>query len=167
MKRWSFILIFFHGQATFSAFTAPQNFSGGSVEQNSRGTWCFYPTTDRTNVTCQGPLAHFNAVVESHLRHQVSVGYYNPAGERLGGAGYVIPAPPTGRIQLCVSGDTGGVPQTRCETVTGDNEIGSDPSCTVAQSQQNVTDRCYVPGESTSREAPTRSDRRSRSENNK
>jgi len=146
MKLWPFLIIICYGQATFSAFTAPQNFSGGSIERNSRGTWCFYPTTHRTDLACRGPRSYLNAVLHSHLRQKVSVGYYNPAGERIGGAGYTIQTPATVIIHLCVSGDTGS-PQTRCETVTRDNQIGSGPGCTVARVQNGVKDGCYPPGE--------------------
>jgi hypothetical protein len=149
MRPSCLVFIVCYCQATFGAFTLPQTFHGGSLEQNQHGSWCYYPTTRRRELACRTARAHLNAALQSHLRQNASVGYYNPAGERLGGPEFAIPAPPVGRIHLCVSGNSGSLPQTRCETVTRDNEIGSNLACTVARLQRNVSDGCYVPGEAT------------------
>jgi hypothetical protein len=117
------------------------------IEQNTRGSWCYVPTSGLTMATtCTGSSADFASVLEVHLTQGLSVAYYSGIDNTLlGGGDYPIPSNP-GVIRLCVSGRSGdGNPQTLCVNALADNAFGNHPYCQVIRGQENVTDGCYAP----------------------
>jgi len=117
------------------------------VQQNAQKTWCFYPTASdaATGVSCAGDFAMVSQV---HLNTTTSIGYYAPDNSRLGGAEWAIPAANAGRVTLCVSGrGEDGTYLTACMFVTQDNSLPMSSGCEIAIAQENVTDGCYVPGQ--------------------
>lgn len=117
------------------------------IQQNTRGSWCYVPTSGLTTATtCTGSSADFASVLEAHLAQGLSVAYYSGIDNALlGGGDYSIPSNP-GVIRLCVSGRSGDEnPQTLCVNALADNAFGNHPYCQVIRGQENVTDGCYAP----------------------
>lgn len=115
-------------------------------EQNTRGSWCYVPTSGLTiATTCTGTSADFASVLEVHLAQGLSVAYYSGIDNALlGGGDYPIPSNP-GVIRLCMSGRSGdGNPYTLCVNALADNAFGNHPYCQVIRGQENVTDGCYA-----------------------
>lgn len=113
-------------------------------EQNTRGSWCYVPTSGLTiATTCTGTSADFASVLEVHLAQGLSVAYYSGIDNALlGGGDYPIPSNP-GVIRLCMSGRSGdGNPYTLCVNALADNAFGNHPYCQVIRGQENVTDVC-------------------------
>ena len=117
------------------------------IQQNTRGSWCYVPTSGLTTATtCTGGSADFASVLEAHLAQGLSTAYYSGIDNTLlGGGDYPIPSNP-GVIRLCVSGRSGDEkPQTLCVNALADNALGNHPYCQVIRGQENVTDGCYAP----------------------
>ena len=78
------------------------------IQQNTRGSWCYVPTSGLTTATtCTGSSADFASVLEAHLAQGLSTAYYSGIDNTLlGGGDYPIPSNP-GVIRLCVSGRSG------------------------------------------------------------
>ena len=144
----SLTAILFTVHVAFAAITMPLTSYGNAVQQNSAGTWCYYPKVDRDLQTiCRGPSADYQAVVDAHINQTISVSYYNAALVRVGGAEWLLPASAQEKTYLCLSGRAGdGSYQTSCGLSTRDNVIYTLFRCDVAVGQRVVTDGCYVPG---------------------
>ena len=146
-----FIFLFFallSSELTRAAFTQITRSSSSSVEQNSQGTWCFYPQGNyRIDTACTGNNAQFSAVIDAHVAQGNSISYYSPSLQRLGGAEYPVKTT-NGQVYLCLSGRTlDGQYVTQCETSVRDNSFGSVfGKCALDRSQIAVTDGCYEPG---------------------
>ena len=148
----NFFTFFFFGLASLgfsqAAFTQVTRSSGSTVEQNSQGTWCFYPqSTFRVDAACTGNNAQFSAVIDAHIAQGSSISYYSPSLQRLGGPEYPVKTT-NGQVFLCLSGRTlDGQYVTQCETSVRDNSFGSAfGKCALDRSQVAVTDGCYEPG---------------------
>jgi hypothetical protein len=129
---------------TLAAFNSPTTYVVDTVQQNSKGVWCYYPQSGETRSTSCG--GDFNAVLGVHLKTTVSIGYYGPDNTRYGGAEWSVPVDNTGKVTLCVSGRAGdGTYQTACMFVTADNSLPISGGCLAAVAQTTVTDGCYVP----------------------
>jgi len=130
-----------------AAFTLPTSFFEDVVQQNAQKTWCYYPAVGQTRaVSCAGDFTMVSLV---HLNTTISIGYYAPDNTRYGGAEWSVPLVNPGRVTLCVSGRAqDGTYMTACMFVTADNSLplGGD-SCSMAIGQKNVTDGCYVSGQ--------------------
>ena len=140
--------ILFTVHVASAAITMPLTSSGDAVQQNSAGTWCYYPKADRNLQTiCREASADFQAVVDTHINQTISISYYNAALVRVGGAEWLLPASVQEKTYLCLSGRAGdGSYETSCELSRRDNVIRAFPRCVVAVGQRVVTDGCYVPG---------------------
>ena len=142
------LVALFCTQAAFSAFTIPISEYRGSLEQNSKGTWCWFPRYTENDLSCRGGLASYNAVLEAHINQTTSIGYYNVNLERLGGPEWRIPASYVGVIFICLSGKKGdGILNTLCGGAHEDNQLPSG-GCEVALGQTTVVDGCYDPSSS-------------------
>jgi hypothetical protein len=143
----SLTAILFTVHVAFAAITMPLTSSGDAVQQNSAGTWCYYPKADRSLRTiCRGAGADFQTVVDTHINQTISISYYNAALVRVGGAEWPLPASLQEKTFLCLSGRAGdGSYETACELSRQDNVIHIISRC-VAVGQRVVSDGCYVPG---------------------
>ena len=153
---FSFLVLAFIFQA-HAAITTAINRNGDFVEQNSRGTFCFYPRAvdpASIDVACVGgSKGDFAAVMDAHLNQTTSINYFSGSLERLGGPEWVFNGRGR-RIYLCLSGRAGDYTyQTMCTNVSRDNSLGNSttPFCKVQTAQRRVTDGCYVPNQA----APT------------
>jgi len=135
-------------QVSKAAFTEPTSNGQDSIQQNGEGTWCFYPRANfKTDVACTGNDAQFEPVMEVHLSQGVSISYYAPSLERLGGAEYPVKTT-QGHVFLCISGRAlDGKYVTHCEITWSDNRFGkASAMCGLEIAQEEVTDGCYEPG---------------------
>jgi hypothetical protein len=132
----------------YAAITMPLVSVGDAVQQNSAGTWCYYPKADRNLQTiCRDSVADFQAVIDTHLSQTISISYYDAALNRVGGAEWLLPTSTQEKTYLCLSGRAGdGSYETSCELSRRDNVIHGGSRCTVAVGQREVSDGCYVPG---------------------
>ena len=134
--------------------TAPYAVEKDAIQQNSAGTWCYYPATKNVhNIACSGvrndQRTEFTSVLNAHLNQTISIGYYALDDSRLGGAEWVL-ATTAGPVRICVSGRAGdGTYETRCGNVEADNSLGTDSGhiCRLSIGQTAVTDGCYEPGQ--------------------
>jgi hypothetical protein len=139
--------ILFVVHVAFAAITTPLTSSGDAVQQNSAGTWCYYPQAHNLQAICRGAAADFQAVVDTHINQTISISYYNAALVRVGGAEWLLPVSTQEKTYLCLSGRAGdGSYETSCELSRRDNFIHASSRCVVAVGQNVVTDGCYVPG---------------------
>ena len=142
------LIALFCTQAAFSAFTIPISEYRGSLEQNSKGTWCWFPRYTSNDLSCRGGFASYNAVLAAHINQTTSIGYYNVNLELLGGPEWRIPASYVGVISICLSGRKGdGIFNTLCGRAYEDNKLPSE-GCEVALGQTTVVDGCYDPSSS-------------------
>jgi hypothetical protein len=147
LLRRSLVFLLLFSPSTFAAFTLPTSESNNFIQQNSHGTWCYFPAAGQTRATtCTGD---YELVMEVHLNQTISIGYYGPDNTRLGGAEWAIPVSNPGKVNLCASGRAeDGSYQSICAEVTEDNSLGGVSNCQVAVGQNSVTDGCYVAGQS-------------------
>ena len=140
--------LFLAVNVAYAAITMPLTNSGDAVQQNSAGTWCYYPKAERNLQTiCRDSAADFQAVIDVHLNQTISISYYDAALTRVGGAEWLLPASTQEKTYLCLSGRAGdGSYKTSCELSRRDNVIRAFPRCIVAVGQREVSDGCYVPG---------------------
>lgn len=156
---FQFILIFFLALLavpSHCAFTLPTTvpYAKDAVQQNTAGTWCFYPATKNVhNLACSGVRSdqrtEFTSVLNAHLNQTISIGYYALDDSRLGGAEWVLTTT-AGPVRICLSGRAGdGTYETRCGNVDADNSLGNDSGriCRLAVGQTAVKDGCYEPGQ--------------------
>ncbi|KAH6873518.1 hypothetical protein BKA70DRAFT_283012 [Coprinopsis sp. MPI-PUGE-AT-0042] len=154
-------------RSTLGAFTTSVSSGNDTVEQNSRDTWCYYPSlTNSTQVLdtidCKGPRgkADLRRVMETHLSQKpddsLSIAYYSAGLERLGGVELPVGAARRGKVYLCLSGQADdGRYKTSCEVTEDDNAFGPWDAngderanvtvCAVEVGQRNVSDGCYFP----------------------
>ena len=123
-----------------AAFTMPvcgpvQSFC---VEKNSAGSWCLASTVVVTFKDCALP---YSVPLAAHLKQDLSIAYYSPSGQRLGGANY--PVPKLTILYICMTARlTPGQYHTICTQAQQDN--GWDPySCQVNLGPSAVSDKCY------------------------
>jgi hypothetical protein len=122
-----------------AAFTTPVCDFGNNlcVQQDSYGVWCFYSTLTTDVSTCDPP---YSIPLAAHLTQDLSIAYYSPSGQFLGGTAY--PVPGSGITYLCMSSLVAqGQYYTSCSEAPGDNEWRNDCSVDVAPSP--VSDGCY------------------------
>ncbi|TFK17614.1 hypothetical protein FA15DRAFT_628681 [Coprinopsis marcescibilis] len=143
---------------SFAAFTLPIKSGNDTVERNSAGTWCYYPslnTSTPLDPACTGTKADFRSVMDLHLRQPRSINYYSASLSLLGSTEFPVISSP-GKVYLCMSGqeDESGRYKTICEVAERDNDFGlvegaegndGKVVCAVEIGQKNVTDGCYFP----------------------
>ncbi|KAJ7216620.1 hypothetical protein GGX14DRAFT_329018, partial [Mycena pura] len=121
------------------------------VEQNSAGTWCYFPIANQTNSTsCTGGHyqdSFYDAILRTHrhLPQGWSIAYYAADSSLLGDRTYAVPSNGE-EVQQCLSGQASdGSYQTMCMSVTMDNTIAEAGAfCYVAVAQFYVSDGCYI-----------------------
>lgn len=125
-----------------AAFTLATSYLQNFIQQNQKGTWCFYPAVGQTrDVSCTGDFTQVSLV---HLNTTTSIGYYGPDNTRFGGAEWPVPQVNPGRVTLCVSGQAGDKSfLTVCNFVTSDNSLSLYSGCSIAIGQNRVNDGCY------------------------
>ena len=140
-------------QGAHAAITTPINRNNDYVEQNAKGSFCFYPKAvdpASIDVACVGgSKGDYAQVMQTHLNLTTSINYFSGSLERLGGPEWVFQS--GGRkVYLCLTGRAGDYTyQTMCTTVSKDNSLGNSttPYCKIQAGQKRVTDGCYVPNQ--------------------
>jgi len=108
------------------------------VQKNPAGPWCFASTIVTQSTVCGLP---HSIALAAHLKQDLSIAYYSPKGERLGGAEYPVPASTI--VYLCASAELGpGQYHTMVALVLGDNDWNT-PGCNVNLAPSHLSDGCF------------------------
>ena len=108
------------------------------VQKNTAGSMCFASTLVVQNTACGLP---YSVSLAAHLKQDLSIAYYSPTGERLGGADYPVPA--TTIVYLCTTAQLEpGQYHTMVALAHGDNTWDS-PGCHVNLAPSHVSDGCF------------------------
>ncbi|PPR03662.1 hypothetical protein CVT24_007776 [Panaeolus cyanescens] len=131
-----------------AAFNTPIQRGQDWVEQNSAGTWCYYPDAldpKRIDIACVGTKADMATVMQAHFNTTTSINYFSSSFQRYGGPEWPVDNT-LGRVYICLTGRGGdGSYLTSCTITRTDNNYGGFTACKVEGQQQVVTDGCYEP----------------------
>ena len=110
------------------------------IQKDTAGSWCFASTLiiQATASSCGLP---YSVALAAHLKQDLSIAYYSPRGERLGGADYPVPAGTI--VYLCASAELEpGQYHTIVALVPGDNDW-YPAACHVNLAPSHVSDGCF------------------------
>jgi len=123
-----------------AAFTSPtcDTFQNVCVQKNSAGSWCLASTIVVRSTDCAPP---YSVPLAAHLKQDLSIAYYSPTGQRLGGANY--PVPQSAILYVCLSAQLGPAQYyTMCAQARRDNSWEA-LGCQVDLAPSHISDGCY------------------------
>ena len=127
-------------RAAFS--TAICDSYGECVQKNAYGVWCFSTKYTSNYASCPSPWA---LPLQTHLNQNLSIAYYSPNGQFLGGTDYHVPG--TGQTYLCMSARVDpNQNATLCVLAAMDNTWYIDKYCFVDVVPSATKDGCFNSG---------------------
>ena len=136
----SVLLLISSVRAAFS--TAHCDSYGECVQKNAYGVWCFSTKSTSNYASCSSPWA---LPLQTHLNQNLSIAYYSPNGQFLGGTDYHVPG--TGQTYLCMSARVDpNQNATLCVLASMDNTWYIDKYCFVDVVPSATKDGCFNSG---------------------